>query len=177
MAQEIYESPYVHEGTTFQIEIPEGLIHPESESRGEKMMICVSDTNGRKPIYPGMANLDMLILIHAEANGKTLENILPDLISRLDIKEDKSNVTFSQEPIITEINDRRFCLVGLKGDLEGVKREHHYVACTIFGDYFVMATFISTRKIAAIPSLDDFIKFVESFKVIDTEKENEFLNN
>jgi hypothetical protein len=178
-AQEVYESPHVFEGTTFQVDAPKGLYLVKEELGYMEVAYFAADSSLKgKEINPKENPVELFVIMTIQDDasrrlGVLLEEMEPD------IKEAEQNDEFHllEDPKINVYNDREFLSFSMKGEIEGVHLEHYFVAITQFGHHRVMIYYIAPTKKARLKQMKDFVKILETFTVIPTEKEDFVYDN
>ncbi len=171
-AQSIYESPYVHDGLSFELDIPKGLYRDTQEIQFVELAIYVSDTTFKFDLlrmqnYTG----DLLTIMHTSTGGKSLEDYMLKIIKRAE-NEQIDDADFTTKPKVVEIKGREFLISGFKGKLGELKYEHFYSAVTIFGNYYIGITALSLRGKGKINSMRRMKKILKSFKLVVTGEKN-----
>ncbi len=167
-AQTTYESSHVKNGETIQFTIPNGFYLVEgSDVSGDAMF---SQERGVDFNNVDLEKLDhdFLMVIHeAREFGMSQEELLEEL------KTLQQGLVKVSAPEKVVVNGRDIVQAGFKGEMEGEEVQALYVSTLDFGDYSIAISYYAQKAVENPISFDDFEKIIASWKVVQTDREDE----
>ncbi|MFK7787823.1 MAG: hypothetical protein AB8B56_22060 [Crocinitomicaceae bacterium] len=175
-AQTLYETPHVKDGQTMQFALlPNFYLVPGTDYLGKAMF---SEDKEMDPSLMDLKESDVafIAISHESAKDNALLEFQEELIEEIDDFGPECETI--DQPHVELVNDHLCLMAAVKNVNSGNERmDAFYINALEFGDKIIVFYYLSTSKETSNLAYESFKKIVASGVLIDTDKEDIFLQS
>ncbi len=176
LAQTLYETPHVKDGKTMQFAMLPGFHLVKGTDYLGNAMFSEDKEVDPASIDLTESNIAYIAVSHESAEDNALLEFQEELIEEIDDFGPECETI--DQPHVELINDHLCLMAAVRNANSGNRRmDAFYINAIEFGDKIIVFYYLSTSKATSNLSYESFKKIVASGVLIDTDKEDVFLQS